>query len=87
MSLLLTTTKGARFDWMNPNPTALGWRAYAVATITDDGRDVALPGDYGTVEYINEDGVPTVRFERTGRASIVGVMPPAAGEDGWVYVY
>jgi hypothetical protein len=32
----------------------------------------ANPGDLGCVEYIDEDGVPTVRFCRTQTATIVG---------------
>lgn len=35
-----------------------------------DGREVlvARTGDRGRVEYVGRDGVPFVRFERTGRA-------------------
>lgn len=32
----------------------------------------ATPGDKGKVEYVDDDGVPTVRFQRTGYATIVG---------------
>ena len=28
-------------------------------------------GEVGTIEYINDDGIPTVRFKRTGTATIV----------------
>lgn len=35
-----------------------------------DGRErcVAHPGDRGTVEYVDDAGVPTVRWIRSGRA-------------------
>lgn len=32
----------------------------------------ARPGDLGTVETVDADGHPTVRFDRTGSATIVG---------------
>lgn len=31
----------------------------------------ATAGDLGTVEHVDEEGYPTVRFERTGGATIV----------------
>lgn len=36
------------------------------------GYVYAKPGDDGTIEYVDSDGVPTVRFDRTGTATIVG---------------
>lgn len=41
----------------------------------------ATEGDIGVVEHVNEEGLPTVRFERTGTATIVGwgeVTPESA---------
>jgi hypothetical protein len=32
----------------------------------------AAPGDLGTVEYVDDDDVPTVRFDKKGTATIVG---------------
>lgn len=32
----------------------------------------AVPGDIGTVVYVDEDNVPTVRFKIKGTATIVG---------------
>lgn len=32
----------------------------------------AVEGDIGVVEHVDEAGLPTVRFERTGTATIVG---------------
>lgn len=32
----------------------------------------AEPGDMGTVEYVDDDGCPTIRFDKTGTATIVG---------------
>lgn len=44
----------------------------ATNLIDNPGFVHALPGDYGTVEYVDDNGVPTVRFDETGTATIVG---------------
>ncbi len=40
----------------------------AIRAIRDGRYLVARPGDYGRVEYVAPDGVPTVRWDSTGRA-------------------
>lgn len=32
----------------------------------------ARPGDHGEIVYVDEEGYPTVQFNRTGTATIVG---------------
>lgn len=32
----------------------------------------ACKGDFGTVEHVNDEGTPDVRFDRTGTSTIVG---------------
>jgi hypothetical protein len=71
----------------------------AVTTITESGNDNvgdpkaiypqpqyihAVAGDIGFVEYVDEDGYPMVRFDRTGTATTLDpsdikehVCPPA----------
>lgn len=44
----------------------------SICSIDDDViGEVCRPGDRGEVIFLEPDGVPLVRFERTGRASIV----------------
>jgi hypothetical protein len=43
----------------------------SICTLLDEDGEVCAPGDRGRVEYLDEDGMPLVRFERTGRASLV----------------
>ena len=33
----------------------------------------AWSGDLGTIEYIDQEGYPTVRFDKTGTATVVGL--------------
>lgn len=47
----------------------IGHRLHARRAIFDGSRCIALPGDIGTVEFIDPEGIPTVRFDRTGCAS------------------
>jgi len=64
----------------------VGDKVTANKIITEGGGDVdlnatfpmksyvhALPGDVGEVIHLQEEGLPTVRFERTGTATIVGL--------------
>lgn len=46
----------------------LGNVVTARCPLFDDARCVAMPGDVGVVEWIAPDGVPLVRFERSGIA-------------------
>ena len=39
--------------------------------LDEDGEEICRPGDRGTVIHVEADGVPLVRFTRTGRATIV----------------
>jgi hypothetical protein len=66
-------------------PFEKGQRLMATAQVTENGRLPgdpnaqfpqgayihAEPGDVGVVEGV-DDGIPTVRFDRTGTATIVG---------------
>jgi len=54
-----TITEGSEYE--NPN-----------AKIGENGYIYAKPCDIGTVEYVDQDGCPTVRFDKTGSATIVG---------------
>jgi hypothetical protein len=65
----------------------IGQNVLAVGTITEDGESQgsedaefpdgnyihAITGDRGEVLHLNEECLPTVRFERTGTATIVGL--------------
>jgi hypothetical protein len=65
----------------------VGQNVIAVQTITEDGesegsREAEFPdgnyihavsGDMGEVLHLNEKNLPTVRFERTGTATLVGL--------------
>ena len=65
----------------------VGQTVLAMATITEDGDSEGSPeaeypagnyihavvGDSGEGLHLNDDGLPTVRFERTGTATIVGL--------------
>lgn len=75
----------ARHDGAGEYPFEVGLKVVALRQITEDGNvpgdpEVEFPmgryihaneGDRGEVEGI-DDGTPTVRFERTGTATIVG---------------
>ena len=64
----------------------VGDKVYATKTITEDGVTPpdatakfpnrgyvhARVGDVGIVEYIDEDGCPTVRFSPQGTSTVVG---------------
>jgi hypothetical protein len=43
----------------------------SLVSLADDDGEICAPGDRGEVVHLESDGVPLVRFERTGRASIV----------------
>lgn len=43
--------------------------AQAIISDPDSPRPVARPGDRGEVEYIDSEGIPCVRWERTGWAT------------------
>ncbi len=43
----------------------------AIAKMEDEDGEICRPGDRGFVEHLEDDGVPMVRFLRTGRATIV----------------
>lgn len=81
MLLLTTTADTPDRDWFHARPVALGMRVRAALYLEEnycDGRgviEVARPGDWGTVEHLNVDGVPTVRFDCTGRATLCWVGP------------
>lgn len=45
-------------------------RVCCLSKLTEDGVDVAKPGDLGEVVDV-QGAAPTVRFYRTGRATIV----------------
>lgn len=58
-------------------PWKLGERVKAKGRITDTGIPDdewvhAEEGDTGTIEYVDEAGYPTVRFDRLGSATVVG---------------
>lgn len=44
----------------------------AKTLIGNPGFVHAVPGDYGTAEYVDSDGCPTIRFDRKGAATVVG---------------
>lgn len=43
----------------------------SICSLSDEDGEICQPGDRGVVEFLEDDGVPLVRFFRTGRASIV----------------
>ena len=49
----------------------VGSLVLSICSIEEDGAEVCRPGDRGRVEFVEDNGVPLVRFERTGMASIV----------------
>lgn len=66
---------------------AIGQKVIATAIVTEDGESEGSPeaefpegnyihavgGDRGEVLHLNDGGLPTVRFERTGTATLVGL--------------
>ena len=44
----------------------------AKTLIGNPGFVHAVPGDLGTVEYVDDDGCPTIRFDRKKTATVVG---------------
>ena len=65
----------------------IGQKVVATAVVTEDGESEgsaeaefpdgnyihAVGGDLGEVLHLNADGLPTVRFDRTGTATLVGL--------------
>jgi hypothetical protein len=55
----------------NPTLLPVGAHVLAIASINDEViGEICRPADRGQVIHV-ENGLPLVRFERTGRASIV----------------
>jgi hypothetical protein len=51
---------------------SIGSHVLALCALSDDdGAELCAPGDRGFVQHVEPDGVPMVRFLRTGRASLV----------------
>jgi hypothetical protein len=49
----------------------VGSRVLSLCSIDEDEVEVCRPGDAGEVVHVESDGVPLVRFARTGLASVV----------------
>ena len=50
-----------------------GFEPDPAATFPSKHYTHALPGDYGVVAFVDATGNATVRFERTGTATVVGL--------------
>ncbi len=49
----------------------LGMKVLALVHLGSEGAEVCKPGDTGTVVDVSTPPFPTVKFKRTGRASVV----------------